>query len=58
LVEEIERLHVDLWHARPAGSPSDRDEEEGEARAGFSTAEGIGWALRDRIPFFANRKSE
>ena len=56
LVEEIEQLHVDLWHGRrefPGGSPEPRESDSGEvvpekARAMTSSLQGRLDSIRRR----------
>jgi hypothetical protein len=51
LVEEIELLHVDLWHAR-----QDTAEEEGQPRAeSREPGRGLGLALQRRISALRSR---
>jgi hypothetical protein len=48
LVEEIERLHVELWHAKAAGSPLPGEEARLEA-ASPPSSQALATSLRDRI---------
>ena len=51
LAEEVEHLHVDLWHARDGASPA-LEEPEVEER------ENLGTTLRDRLRGLRLSKSE
>jgi hypothetical protein len=46
LIDEIERLHIDLWHAGEAGSPSDLD---GDEFAEPVSSQELATSLRSRI---------
>jgi hypothetical protein len=48
LVEEIERLHVELWHAKEARSSPTGEESRPEAPAPGSS-QALATSLRDRI---------
>lgn len=48
LVEEIERLHVELWHAKAAGSRPSIDEAPPEV-APAPSSQALATSLRDRI---------
>jgi hypothetical protein len=62
--DEIERLHVDLWHAReqrePAGEPAPAEMAQESSSDWPRTAEQleIGKALRDRITAFRLSKRD
>lgn len=46
LIEEIERLHIDLWHLR---RPDEADAPVGEEPAPRETAPELGTSLRTRL---------
>jgi hypothetical protein len=48
LVEEIERLHVELWHAKEAGSPVGEGARP-EAAPEPVSSQALATSLRDRI---------
>lgn len=49
LVEEIERLHVELWHAKEAPSPPTDEESRPEAAPAPGSSQALATSLRDRI---------
>lgn len=52
LIDEIEQLHVDLWHAGAAGSPPPTEEPVEPARSSVDehvSSQELATSLRDRI---------
>ena len=53
LVEEVEHLHVELWHARtaaaPAPEPEEKPAEAAEAPAAPPERSSLGTTLRNRL---------
>ncbi len=57
LSDEIERLHIDLWHALDQKGPAQEAEQPAEASVGpyGPTAAEVSTTLRNRISAFASR---
>jgi hypothetical protein len=55
LSDEIERLHIDLWHARDVGPPEPDDSEESTAEA--ASERSLGATLKSRIAAFSLTRS-
>lgn len=52
LIEEIERLHIDLWNAKAAGEP---DEADDDVHAELETHSSIDRPLRARLSRLRSR---
>jgi hypothetical protein len=59
LSDEIERLHIDLWHARDAhpAEPADSEEAPGEPEPEPAVEPTLGSALRRRIAALSLNRS-